>query len=113
MVKEKRSEYRVPVNMVLNKYINGEPHLCRAVNVSRGGILLRKVLEPDVVHHSVTLEFQLPGTAQVLRVDGVALMDGAAGRTVGVRFTKMSADAAATLDQFLYGVQEPAQRRHV
>ena len=41
---------------LLNKYVGGQPHVCRGVNISRGGMLIHKVLEPDVPHLSVTVE---------------------------------------------------------
>ena len=47
----------MPLNILLNKYIEGEPHVCRAVNLSRGGMLLYKVFEPDLAHSDVSLEF--------------------------------------------------------
>lgn len=103
MAREQRSEQRTPVDMVLNKYVNGEPHLCRAVNLSRGGMLLRKIFEPELAHHAVLLEFQLPGTEQVLRVEGVALMESPEARTVGVRFTNLSAEAETVLATYLRG----------
>ena len=48
--KDSRGERRMPVDILLNKYIDGEPHTCRAVNISRGGVLLYKIFEPDVDH---------------------------------------------------------------
>jgi hypothetical protein len=104
---EQRRDPRKPIDIVLNKYINGEPHLCRAVNVSRGGMLLQRVFEPDRVHHAVLLEFQLPGSERVLRAEGMALMDGPGGRSCGVRFTRMSREAGQLLEQFL-GPPRPA-----
>ena len=98
---EQRRDARKSINIVLNKYINGEPHLCRAVNVSRGGMLLHRVFEPDRLHHAVVLEFQLPGSETVLRAEGMALMGSPGGRSCGVRFTYMSSEACQVLDQFL------------
>src|SRR5436305_14354073 len=72
---ESRRERRMPLNILLNKYIDGEPHVCRAVNVSRGGMLLYKVFEPDLESSEVSVEFQLPGCQRVLRADGVALAE--------------------------------------
>ena len=43
---DNRRERRMPLSILLNKYIDGEPHVCRAVNLSRGGMLLYKVFEP-------------------------------------------------------------------
>jgi hypothetical protein len=100
---EKRRDARKPIDIVLNKYIDGEPHLCRAVNVSRGGMLLHRVFEPDRQHHEVLLEFQLPGCERVLRAEGMALMESSGGRSCGVRFTHMSAQARQHLFHFLDG----------
>src|SRR5439155_7257716 len=71
--KDHRGERRMPIDILLNKYIDGEPHTCRAVNISRGGVLLYKVFEPDCEHSEVSLEFQLPGSSRILRVDGIKL----------------------------------------
>lgn len=97
---EQRRDVRKPIDILLNKYIDGEPHLCCAVNVSRGGMLLRRVFEPDLQHHRVVLEFQLPGSEKVLRATGRTL-HSPGGRSCGVRFTRMSHEAGQLLEQFL------------
>lgn len=97
---EQRRDARKPIDIVLNKYIEGEPHLCCAVNISRGGMLLRRVFEPDRQHHRVVLEFQLPGSQRVLRAEGRTL-SSAGGRSCGVRFTRMSPETDQLLQQFL------------
>jgi hypothetical protein len=107
---EQRRDARKPIDIVLNKYINGEPHLCRAVNVSRGGMLLHRVFEPDRMHHAVVLEFQLPGSERVLRAEGMALLGSPGGRSCGVRFTHMSSEACQVLDQFM-APSAPAARQ--
>ena len=101
MNSDQRREKRAPVDLMLNKYINGEPHLCRAVNLSRGGMLLRKIFEPELSHHRVLLEFQLPGSERVLRAEGMALLGSPGGRSCGVRFTHMSSETFQVLEQFL------------
>ncbi len=93
----------MPIDILINKYIDGEPHCCRAVNLSRGGMLLYKIFEPDVPHHDVSLEFQLPGSQRILRVDGVALSEHPWARAHGVRFVRMSDDDRALLDRYLGG----------
>lgn len=110
-MKEKRSDRRIPVDMILNKYINGEPHTCRVVNLSRGGMLLKKIFEPDVPHHEVTLEFLLPGTEHVIRAEGRALMESPEARSVGVRFTQMSKESTLLLERYLSGTLEAPRRR--
>lgn len=98
-----RRQRRVGVDILINKYIDGEPHVCRAVNVSSGGMLLYKVFEPDVEQEEVSLEFQLPGSPRVLRCDGVTLAEHRWARAHGVRFTRIANEDRALLDQFLRG----------
>ncbi len=109
--RDNRSERRTSVDMILNKYVNGEPHLCRAVNLSRGGMLLKKIFEPDLSQHAVTLEFQLPGSEEIIRAEGMALMESPQARSVGVRFTQMSAESIRMLERFLHGPIEHATAR--
>ncbi|HWE27120.1 MAG TPA: hypothetical protein VHB97_03915, partial [Polyangia bacterium] len=82
---------------------DGEPHTWRAVNISRGGVLLYKIFEPDVEHSDVSLEFQLPGSNRILRIDGVKLAEHRWAAAHGVRFTRMSDDDQQLLDRFLRG----------
>jgi hypothetical protein len=104
-----RSESRAPIDILLNKYIDGEPHTCRAVNVSRGGMLLYKVFEPDLPQEEVSLEFQLPGSPRILRVDGVTLSEHRFARAHGVRFVRMADEDRDLLDRYLRGdLQEDA-----
>ncbi len=101
--KESRGERRMPVDILLNKYIDGEPHTCRAVNISRGGMLLYKIFEPDLEQSEVSLEFQLPGSNRILRIDGVTLAEHRWARAHGVRFTRMSDDDREILERYLRG----------
>jgi len=100
---DKRRERRVPLNILLNKYIDGEPHVCRAVNLSRGGMLVYKVFEPDLAHSEVSIEFQLPGSPRVLRADGIALAEHAWARAHGIRFTRMAEEDKILIDRYLAG----------
>ena len=101
--KDHRGERRMPIDILLNKYIDGEPHTCRAVNISRGGMLLYKVFEPDHEHSEVSLEFQLPGSSRILRVDGIKLSEHRWAKAHGVRFTRMSDDDKDLIESFLRG----------
>ena len=102
MTKDRRQR-RMGIDILVNKYIEGEPHVCRAVNVSTGGMLLYKVFEPDVPHDEVSVEFQLPGSHRVLRADGVTLSEDHTSRAHGVRFTRIAEEDKLLLDQFLRG----------
>jgi len=98
-----RRERRMPLNILLNKYIDGEPHVCRAVNLSGGGMLLYKVFEPEIAHSEVSLELQLPGSPRILRIDGVTFSEHPWARAHGVRFTRMSDEDRGLLDRYLRG----------
>ena len=98
-----RRQRRVNVDLLLNKYIDGEPHVCRAVNVSTGGMLLYKVFEPDLVQEEVSLEFQLSGSMRVLRADGITLAEHRWARAHGVRFTRIADEDRQLIESFLRG----------
>jgi PilZ domain len=100
---DKRNERRNAINILCNKYIEGEPHVCRAVNLSRGGMLLYKVFEPDVAHDEVSVEFQLPGSNRIVRADGVTLAEHRWARAHGVRFTRMADEDRELIEQWLRG----------
>ena len=102
-MKDTRGDRRVAIDILLNKYIDGEPHVCRGVNLSRGGMLLYKVFEPDVLQGEVSLEFQLPGSSRIVRVDGVTLAEHRWARAHGVRFTRMAEEDRELVDQYLRG----------
>jgi hypothetical protein len=48
----------------LNKYVDGFPHLVKLVNVSAGGMLVRKLHEPDVDREDFALELGVPGQSE-------------------------------------------------
>jgi hypothetical protein len=66
-------------------------------------MLLYKIVEPDVDYSEVSLEFQLPGSNRILRIDGIKLAEHRWARAHGVRFTRLSDDDQQLLDQFLQG----------
>ena len=100
---DKRRERRNPINILCNKYIDGDPHVCRAVNLSRGGMLLYKVFEPDLPHTEVSLEFMLPGSNRIVRADGVMLTEHRWSRAHGVRFTRMADEDRELIESWLRG----------
>ncbi len=100
---DKRRDRRNPINILCNKYIEGEPHVCRAVNLSRGGMLLYKVFEPDREHDEVSVEFQIPGSTRIVRADGIPLAEHRWARAHGIRFTRMADEDKELIEQWLRG----------
>ena len=111
MASDRRRDPRCPIDLLVNKYIDGEPHACRAVNVSRRGMLLHKLFEPATAPGEVMLEFQLPGLDRLLHVDGVVLAEHPLASAHAVRFRAMSDLDAAALEAFLGSGVAPATRQ--
>ena len=57
---DRRSSPRVRANVYFNKYIDGQPYLCEALELSATGMLARRVHEPDAPLACYALE--LAGT---------------------------------------------------
>lgn len=53
---ERRRAARRAVQLYFNKYIDGVPYTCEALELSTSGVLLRKIAEPDVVRDAYAVE---------------------------------------------------------
>lgn len=53
---ERRTALRHPVRVFLNRYIDGTPHLCEALELSMTGVLVRNVLGPEQQRAMYALE---------------------------------------------------------
>jgi hypothetical protein len=58
---ERRNETRRPVDLMFNKYIEGHPYLCQALNISGGGLLAATFCEPERQPESFAVELRFPG----------------------------------------------------
>lgn len=98
---ELRQQRRRPVNLLVNKYVDGVPHLCRAVNLSASGMLLYKIGEPAFAPGPVELEFLMPDVELVVRLRGQVLAETTTARAHAVRFTQIPAEVAELLAEVL------------
>ena len=98
---DRRYNKRVKVDMFINRFLNGQPYMCRMVDISRTGIRLAPMLEPDGSRapEYMGLQFQLPDRTDVLTASGVTIMRD--DKTVGVRFTSLPPDSAWAIESFL------------
>jgi len=98
---DRRYNKRVKVDMFINRFLNGQPYMCRMVDISRTGIRLAPMIEPDGTSAPayMGLQFQLPDRNDVLTASGVIITQD--DRTVGVRFTSLPPDSAWALESFL------------
>ena len=98
---DRRYNKRIKVDMFINRFLNGQPYMCRMVDISRTGIRLAPMIEPDgtLAPEYMGLQFQLPDRNDVLTASGVAITRG--DKTVGVRFTSLPPDSAWAIESFL------------
>jgi len=98
---DRRYNKRIKVDMFINRFLNGQPYMCRMVDISRTGIRLAPMIEPDgdLAPEYMGLQFQLPDRNDVLTASGMAITRD--NKTVGVRFTSLPPDSAWAIESFL------------
>jgi hypothetical protein len=98
---DRRLARRAPIDVLANRFLDGYPYLCRATDISRGGLRLYRFNQPDSSSRFVGLQFQLPGCDEVLTASGEIVSENGDERTVGVRFTHLPPHAAAAIERFI------------
>ncbi len=109
---EQRDQERVPCDIILNKVESGHTNVCRAENVSLGGMRLRRVAEAHEAQGAkVTLQFALPGRNEPLWVSGEKVYED--GEEVGIRFTNISHTDFRVLRNWLRDRREASMQQAV
>jgi hypothetical protein len=98
---DRRNDNRRPVDLLINRFLNGHPYMCRATDISRTGMRLVPMLEPTEAPKFMGLQFQLPGSDEVVTASGEAVFIAGERGAVGVRFTRLPSNSAAMIDRFL------------
>lgn len=102
---EHRRQRRVPLDIYLNKYVAGVPYMTRSADISREGLRLARLIEPDVPGRRIGLQFQLPGTDEVIYAEGEVVREWAdeagAEEGAGVRFTLLTERHRRLIDQYM------------
>jgi hypothetical protein len=89
----KRRSTRTPLDIYLNKYVEGVPYMVRAADISPEGLRLARLIEPEHGGSRVGVQFQLPGHEEVIYAEGEVVREWAAGpRAAGssIRFTLLT-----------------------
>ena len=89
---DRRLGYRVPLEMFLNEYVQDRAHRALTVNISETGIYMNKVIAPIARTTKVVgLEFELPGTGEMIWARGEIAYDQLDDyfHGQGIRFTGM------------------------
>jgi hypothetical protein len=101
---DRRYDTRMKVDLLVNRFLNGHPYMCRMTNISRTGARLIPILEPAMrdAPRFVGLQFQLPGRDEIVTASGEMIASApVTGRAVGVRFTNLPPDSAWAIEAFL------------
>jgi hypothetical protein len=96
-----RVDARVPIDIILNKYIKGRPYLCRASNLSRRGLLVHRVNEPRARELEVGLQFQLPSSERVITCAGKIVFEHGWLAASGVKITAIAPEHQELIDAFI------------
>ncbi|MDY7231552.1 PilZ domain-containing protein [Hyalangium rubrum] len=103
---DKRKTKRAPIDIYLNKYMGGVPYMTRASDISPEGLSLAQLIEPK--HHArrVGLQFQLPGSEEVIYAEGEVVrewaeLDTARRERSGVRFTLLTERHRRMIDTYV------------
>lgn len=89
---DKRKKTRAPLDVYLNKYVSGVPYMARAADISTEGVSLAHLIEPKHNKKRVGLQFQLPGTDEVIYAEGEVVREWLGGNAEGsgIRFTLLT-----------------------
>jgi c-di-GMP-binding flagellar brake protein YcgR len=105
MSQNKRKNDRVSLDIYLNKYVAGVPYMARASDISREGVGLARLIEPQLAGRRVGLQFQLPGSEEVIYAEGEVVREWADldqnQEGSGVRFTLLTERHRRLIDQFV------------
>ena len=97
MNSERRTSPRAKASVYFNKYIDGRPHLCEAVELSSTGMLLRRIHEPDAERAAYAVEIAAGGERVWLCASPV----WSRGDLEALRFVECSERDQAALDGLL------------
>lgn len=96
-----RMNRRVPLDMYINKMIDGVPYLARTRDISREGVFVHQLLEPrapEDVH--IAVEFMLPGCDEVIWAEA-EVIHGADGEGQGLRFRDLTPRQSRIIEDFV------------
>lgn len=99
-----RNSKRAPLDIYLNKYMGGVPYMVRTADISSEGISLARLIEPEHPARRVGLQFQLPGSEEVIYAEGEVVREWANTKKAegaGVRFTLLTERHRKMIDRYV------------
>ncbi|MCP3142088.1 PilZ domain-containing protein [Pyxidicoccus xibeiensis] len=104
---DKRKSKRAPLDIYLNKYMGGVPYMSRAADISQEGVSLARLIEPQHAAKRVGLQFQLPGSEEIIYAEGEVVREWvesaspAKRERSGVRFTLLTERHRRMIDAYV------------
>ena len=90
----------------------GVPYTARARDISPGGVRLARLLEPEHAGKRVGLQFQLPGSTEVIYAEGVVVrewIESENAQADGVRFTLLTERHRQLIRRFVEDAADAAE----
>jgi hypothetical protein len=100
MYEDRRRAPRKRADILVNKFIDGLPHVARLVEISALGCLLERIHEPEVRRDLYPLELALPADLGGTRLWLWARPVWSDAKRVALRFVGLDPVDRATLDRF-------------
>ena len=103
MSNNKRKNSRVALDIYLNKYVAGVPYMARTSDISREGVGLSHLIEPELSGKRVGLQFQLPGSEEVIYAEGEIVREWCEleEEGSGIKFTLLTERHRRMIDQYI------------
>lgn len=100
---------RAPLDIFANRVLGEEVFLCRTRDISTDSIRLHRVLEPARDARRLSLEFQLPGSSEVIWAHGEVVRQPDE-RAVVVRFLALADGHRRLIDGYVRQSRRNARR---
>jgi hypothetical protein len=97
---DRRAAPRTRSAVYFNKYIDGQPYLCEALELSSSGMLVRRVREPDAPRACYAVELA-PGAEAADRLWLCAAPVWSDGELEALRFVAQSDDDRRRMDRLI------------
>ena len=97
----RRKNPRAKVDLLVNRFLDGHPYMCRVTDISPSGLQLVPLLEPRGEHRFMGLQLQLPGTDTIVTASAEAVNGLGAKDGTGVRFTHLAGESESAIRAFL------------
>jgi len=89
------------LDLYVNKLINGVPFMVRTSNLSKGGVHVHRLIEPETpVDAHIALEFTLPGSGEVLWAEA-EVSHGDGKGSIGLSFRDLTPRVARKINEFV------------